>query len=99
MARWLHKLLAVFLALATAGAQVVCPSPPAATIHELTRPITRACVGEGDCCVKAQPIEAPVSKQEPCEKCNLKNRTQQAMPEPQAAAAVPQLDLFAFAAP
>jgi hypothetical protein len=99
MRRSLYKLLAVALALTTAGAQVVCACPTAATIHELTRPITRACVGEGDCCVKVQPIKAPVSKQEPCGKCNLKNRTQQAMPEPQPVTAVPQLDLSAFAAP
>ena len=94
MSRYFHKLFAITIALATAGAQVVCACPTPGVFHQAAPPITKACVGESDCCRKAEahkPVEPP--KQEPCEKCNLKHRTQQAMPDRQAGSSVPQLAL------
>jgi len=95
---YFHKLFAITIALATAGAQVVCGCPTP-VFHQAAPPITKACVGQSDCCRKAEaskPVEPP--KQEPCEKCNLRHRTQQAMPD-QAGSSVPQLSLSSIPAP
>jgi hypothetical protein len=97
---YFHKFFAFTIALATAGAQVVCACPTPVVFHQVSAPITKACAGQSDCCRKAEaskPVEP--AKQEPCEKCNLKHRTQQAMPDRQAGSAVPQLALSFIPAP
>jgi len=97
--RYLHKLFAFVIALATAGAQVVCAcSTP--VVHQSPRPIIPACAAEKECCrkVAVSKLLEPI-KQEPCEKCNLKHRTEQAMPDRQVGSAVPQLALAAFDVP
>jgi len=97
---YFHKFFAFTIALATAGAQVVCACPTPVVLHQVSAPITKACAGENDCCRKAEagkPVEPP--KQEPCEKCNLKHRTQQAMPDRHDGSSVPQLALSSIPAP
>ena len=99
MSRYFHKLFALTIALATAGAQVVCACPTPVS-HQSPPPITQSCTGEKDCCRKAvvsKPAEPP--KQEPCEKCNLRHPTQQAMPDGHAGSSVPQLALSAIDIP
>ena len=99
MGRYLHKLFALTIALATAGAQVVCACPTA-VLHQAPPPVTKVCAGEKECCRKlqaAKPVETP--KQEPCNRCNLKHRTEQAVPDRQTGSTVPQLAFVALAAP
>jgi len=99
MSRHLHKLFAVIIALATAGAQVVCACPTS-LFHQPPPPIRQSCAGEKECCRKPQasrPVETP--GQEPCNKCNLKHRAEQAMPDQQAGSSIPHLAFVALAAP
>jgi len=79
---YLHKIIAFTIALATAGAQVVCACPSSLVVHQPKPVITKACEGEKECCRTTQPSK-PVQppKQEPCNKCNLKHRAEQAMPD------------------
>jgi uncharacterized paraquat-inducible protein A len=96
----LHRFLAVFIALLTAGAQVVCACPAVAAAHQPPPAATQACTGEKECCRKAEaakPVQPP--KQAPCNQCNLKHRTEQTTPDRQAATFAPELSFFAFAAP
>ena len=100
MSRYFHKLFALTIALATAGAQVVCACPTPSALHQAPPAVTKLCAGEKECCRKLQaskPVEP--ARQEPCNKCNLKHRTEQAIPDQQAGSAVPQLALVALAAP
>ncbi|HEV8292166.1 MAG TPA: hypothetical protein VGP94_09590 [Tepidisphaeraceae bacterium] len=94
LSQYLHKLFAVVIALTTAGAQVVCACP-IASIPLQAPPAIKGCAGEKECCGKSE-LSKPIqpSKQEPCEKCNLKHRTEQAMPDRQSAPVLPQLDLY-----
>ena len=99
MSGHLYKLLTLTIALATAGAQVVCACPTPVFHHALP-PVTKVCAGEKECCRKLQaskPVEP--AKQEPCNQCNLKHRTEQATPDRQAGSSVPQLALNALAVP
>jgi hypothetical protein len=89
--------MVLVLALATAGAQVVCAcAMPAAP---KTEPIVeKACVGEGECChKKALASEVPVQKTNPCDQCNVKHRTDQAKPESSHAVVSPHVVLHALA--
>ncbi len=99
MTRYLYKLLAITIAVGTMGAQIVCGCPNLPAIKAVPQPVTRACVGEGECCRKSesQPESLP-QKQEPCDKCNFKHRTQQAMPDPQSASSMAPLALCAIPA-
>jgi hypothetical protein len=86
------------MALATAGAQVVCACPAALTAHQPKPVVIKACAGEKECCRKAElskPLTPP--KQEPCDKCNLKHRSEQAMPDRHESALAAQPTLW-FAA-
>jgi hypothetical protein len=97
VSRYFHKLFALAIALATAGAQVVCACPTPAVVHQAPPPISQTCAGEKECCRKTEaskPIEPP--KQDPCNKCNLKHRTEQAMPDRQDGTFLPQLALCSF---
>ena len=99
MDRYFHKLFAVIIALATAGAQVVCACPTP-VLHQAPPVVTRVCSGEKECCRKLQaskPVEP--AKQKPCNQCNLKHRTEQAMPDQAAGSTVPQLTLCAILPP
>jgi len=72
----------VTIALATAGAQVVCACPTALTSLQPQSAVTQSCSGEKECCRKAKlskPVQPP--KQLPCNNCNLKHRAEQAMPD------------------
>jgi len=96
----LHRFLAVFIALVTAGAQVVCACPAVAVAHQPSPAATQACTGEKECCRKAEatkPVQPP--KQDPCNQCNLKHRTEQTTPDRQVATLASELSFFAFAAP
>jgi hypothetical protein len=89
---YLHKVFAAAMALMMAGAQVVCACSTPPVTREPAPAKAAACVGESKCC-KAQvskPVQPP--KQEPCDKCNLKHRAEQAVPQQQAGS-LPQLDL------
>ena len=105
----LYKLFLITLAAGTVGAQIVCACPGLATIREAPKAMNVACVGERECCRKteARAKVTPV-KQEPCQKCNLKHRMQQALPDEQSTAsmsnpilaALPaQVDIAAIADP
>jgi len=77
-----QKLLAVTIALATAGAQVVCACPAGFVLQQPKPVMTKTCEGEKECCRRAQlskPVQPPT--QEPCNKCNLQHRAEQAMPD------------------
>jgi hypothetical protein len=78
----LSKFLAVTIALATAGAQVVCACPSGFVLQQ-PKPLTiKACAGEKECCRTAQPSKpGQPPKQERCNICNLKHRAEQAMPD------------------
>ena len=80
--RYLHRFLAITIALATAGAQVVCACPAGFVLQQPKPVMTKSCEGEKECCRRAQlskPVQPPT--QEPCNKCNLKHRAEQAMPD------------------
>src|SRR3954471_16564310 len=81
------------IALATAGAQVVCACPNPA-LHQAPPP--RACASDKDCCktLVNKPVQPP--KEQPCGQCNLKHRSEQAMPDRHTDAA-PQISLVAIA--
>lgn len=96
MSRPLLRLLAVVLALATAGAQVVCACPMLGEV-KATPPVVQKCAGEAECCRKdVAETQAPVQKEEPCDKCNLKHRALQAMPDAQGSAPAIQSAPAAF---
>ena len=99
MSRFWNKFLAFTLALATAGAQVVCACPTALTAHQPPQVLKKTCADEKECCRKAE-LSKPVTpaKQEPCDKCNLKHRTEQAMPDRHESVVAAQPVLW-FAAP
>ena len=82
VSRYLHRFLAITIALATAGAQVVCACPAGFVLQQPKPVLNKSCEGEKECCRKAQlsrPVQPPT--QEPCNKCNLKHRAEQAMPD------------------
>ena len=60
------------------------------------RPMMQACAGEGECCRKVQ--ESRPEKQEPCEKCNLKNQVQ-AAPDRHVASRLGEFVLCTLATP
>jgi hypothetical protein len=96
----LHKLIALTIALATAGAQVVCActSPPNA--HQPPLQIAQGCAAEKECCRKAQVSKPPApAKQEPCDQCNLKHRAEQAMPDKHDGMSAPQSAALAIPVP
>lgn len=96
VSRHFHKLLAVVIALATAGAQVVCAcSTPA--VHQPLPPISSSCESQKECCRKAQTRPVQPAKQAPCDQCNLKHRAQQAMPDRHDN--LPPLEVSAIALP
>jgi hypothetical protein len=89
----LFKFLTITIALAV-GAQVVCACPNS-VFHQASPP--RACAADKECCRKtesARPVQPP--KDQPCDKCNLKHRAEQAMPDRHSDAA-PQMALLAIA--
>jgi hypothetical protein len=93
--RYLYKLLTIAIALATAGAQVVCACPNPA-FHRAPPP-PRACAADKECCRKtelAKPVQP--AKDQPCDQCNLKHRAEQAMPDRHTDAA-PQMALSVIA--
>ena len=91
----MHKLLVVVIALATAGAQVVCAcSTP--VVQQAAPQLKQACAGEKECCRKAQSQPIQPAKQEPCSQCNLKHRAEQMTPDRQGDL-VPHMELAAIA--
>jgi hypothetical protein len=94
-----HRFAVFVLALATAGAQVVCAcAMPGAPKAEPM--VEKSCAGEGECCQKkALAAEVPVQKTDPCGQCNLKHRTDQAKPESASVVASPQLVIHVLAVP
>src|SRR5438067_513744 len=91
----MYKLFAVALAMLTAGAQVVCACSNSLR-REVARPMMQACAGEGECCRKVQ--DSRPEKQEPCEKCNLKNQVQ-AAPDRHVASTLGEFVLCTLATP
>jgi hypothetical protein len=87
MSRFLMKMLAVMLAVATVGAQLVCACPTAVAAPQAAEEIAAGCVGEGDCCIKEDAKTPPPAKdEEPCDQCNLKHPALQAVPDTQSTA-------------
>ena len=77
------KLLTVVLALASAGAQIVCGCPTVAVVQPVAPAVDTRCAGAGECCHQIQPPPAAPENQQPCDKCNFKHRTEQAVPDQQ----------------
>src|SRR5688500_3920251 len=85
MSLFLTKMLAVMLAVATVGAQLVCACPTSVASPQAAEEIAAACVREGDCCIKEDAKTPPPAKdEEPCDQCNLKHPALQAVPDTQS---------------
>jgi hypothetical protein len=96
---YVQKLFALVIALATAGAQVVCACTTPAVFHQpAPRQITQSCAGQKECCRKAESKPVQPARQEPCNQCNLKHRAEQAMPDRHDGALTPHVMAFAIPA-
>jgi hypothetical protein len=82
VSRFLYTAFVLSLAVATAGAQVVCACGTRTLAPQPAKPVALACAGSGECCHKDESEKtAPVPDHDPCDKCNVKHRTPQAMPD------------------
>src|SRR2546423_144594 len=99
MRPYLQQIFAVVMALATAGAQVVCACTTPPVFHQSPpQQITQGCAGQKDCCRKAESKPIQPVRPEPCNQCNLKHRAEQAMPDRHDGALAPHVIAFAIPA-
>jgi hypothetical protein len=95
---YVQKLFAVVIALATAGAQVLCACATPPAFHQPPPQVTHRCAGEKECCRKAESKPIQPARQEPCNQCNLKHRAEQSMPDRHDGALAPHVMAFAIPA-
>ena len=79
---FVYRLVSLTLAFATAAAHTVCACPVLPPSPAADQPVEQPCNGVGDCCRKADPTDQPpLPDHDPCDKCNLKHRGHQGMPD------------------